>query len=250
MDTALPKTVSIYKPEGVTPLACVEKYRATHPELASVKLAYAGRLDPMAEGMLLILVGDECKNRERYEQCTKVYEITILLGVATDTGDTLGLVTDYVKTPLEFASSTLLQATKSCIGRRQQFFPAFSSKVVSGHPLFWWAREGRLAEITIPRHEIEIYRIDVMSTSSWNAMSGIEDICHRIAAVDGSFRQKESIKKWKKVAQDVSQVLPMHTLRVSCSSGTYMRELGVEIGQALGIPACVYKLVRTHIGSL
>jgi len=53
--------VTIEKEVGKTPLQCVEKLRNSKPYLNDVSLAYAGRLDPMASGKLLILIGDECK---------------------------------------------------------------------------------------------------------------------------------------------------------------------------------------------
>ena len=55
-----------------------------------------GRLDPLAEGVLLILIGDECKNKEKYLGLDKEYEVAIIFGISTDTGDALGLATKEV----------------------------------------------------------------------------------------------------------------------------------------------------------
>jgi tRNA pseudouridine55 synthase len=249
MDSVIPAVLYLHKPEGSTPLACIEAYRKEHPEYAGIKLAYAGRLDPMAEGVLLVLVGNDCKNRGHYEQCTKIYEITVLLGVATDTGDILGLVTDYSKQIITTSNTQLLHAVSSCLGRRQQRFPVYSSKVVSGHPLFWWARHGRLSEIIVPTHEIDVYSIDIIGCSLWNTSDEVKRICQRIAAVSGNFRQPAIAKRWKDTCSTMPNMLTQVELRVSCSSGTYMRELAVEIGEQLGLHACAYTIVRTRIGS-
>src|SRR5690348_16589190 len=64
------------------------------PELATSRIGYAGRLDPMAEGLLLLLVGDENKQRVSYEKLAKVYSVELLFGFATDSHDILGLITD------------------------------------------------------------------------------------------------------------------------------------------------------------
>ena len=61
------KVLNLYKPQGVTPLELIDRFRQKHPEYKDEKLGYAGRLDPMAEGILLVLVGDENKKRKTYE---------------------------------------------------------------------------------------------------------------------------------------------------------------------------------------
>jgi len=60
------KVLTVYKNIGETPLECLERIRSERQELVKERLSYAGRLDPMAEGVMLILVGDENKEREKY----------------------------------------------------------------------------------------------------------------------------------------------------------------------------------------
>ena len=62
------KYITLEKAVGETPLSCAEAYRSAHPELEGTPMAYAGRLDPMASGRLLILLGDECKNQANYHK--------------------------------------------------------------------------------------------------------------------------------------------------------------------------------------
>ncbi len=78
------------KKVGETPLSCAEAWRAAHQELAGVPLAYAGRLDPMASGKLLVLVGEECKNQTAYHGLDKAYNFSVLFGIESDTQDVLG----------------------------------------------------------------------------------------------------------------------------------------------------------------
>jgi tRNA U55 pseudouridine synthase TruB len=86
----LPKFIVLEKSVGETPLSCAEEYRALHPELAGVSMAYAGRLDPMASGKLLVLLGEECKNQTSYHGLDKEYEFSVLFGVGSDSHDVLG----------------------------------------------------------------------------------------------------------------------------------------------------------------
>jgi tRNA pseudouridine55 synthase len=67
------QVITVNKPIGLTPLQAVTQFRKKFPLYASEKIGYAGRLDPMAEGLLLLLVGDNNKTKEQYEQLDKEY---------------------------------------------------------------------------------------------------------------------------------------------------------------------------------
>src|SRR5579871_234239 len=84
--------LNLYKPIGKTPLEVIREFQIQNPEYQNVKLGYAGRLDPMAEGVLLVLVGEENKKRKEYERLKKEYEFTVLFGIETDSYDALGTV--------------------------------------------------------------------------------------------------------------------------------------------------------------
>ena len=58
--------LSIYKPIGVTPNQIIEKLREAQPEYQDIKIGFAGRLDPLAHGLLLLMTGDETKDRDKY----------------------------------------------------------------------------------------------------------------------------------------------------------------------------------------
>ena len=81
----------INKSLGETPLLAIQNYQRSDSALMHMPLTYAGRLDPMASGKLLVLIGEECKKREKYDGLDKEYIFEILLGFSTDTGDVLGL---------------------------------------------------------------------------------------------------------------------------------------------------------------
>lgn len=87
------KAITTYKALGQTPLECLEELRVSRPDLADLPLTYAGRLDPLACGLLIVLAGEECKNKDQYLGLDKTYEFEMLVGFATDTYDLLGVVT-------------------------------------------------------------------------------------------------------------------------------------------------------------
>ena len=62
----LKKVILLNKKIGETPLQALERFRLRHKTYKEVKMTYAGRLDPMASGLLLVLAGEEIKNKEKY----------------------------------------------------------------------------------------------------------------------------------------------------------------------------------------
>jgi tRNA pseudouridine(55) synthase len=237
--------LNIYKPISLTPLDAIHKLRQKFPELENETLAYAGRLDPMAEGVLLVLVGDECKKRKEYERLKKVYEVEILWGVSTDTYDVMGLITDI---NTQAHPKDVLAASKSFIGKQLQPYPPYSSARVNGKPLYYWARENRLDKIEIPSKEVEIFDITYIGERSVLGKEILKEINQKINKVQGKFRQDEILNKWHNILLEISDFeFRISNISVSCSSGTYMRSLAYEIGKTLRIPTLAYSIKRTQV---
>ena len=77
---------------GQTPLDVVEALRETNKwDKKDVKLSYAGRLDPMAHGLMIVLKDEECANQHKWHNMNKTYEFKLLIGLSTDTYDILGV---------------------------------------------------------------------------------------------------------------------------------------------------------------
>ena len=111
--------VILEKEVGETPLIALRKWKEQNPEYKDVIASYAGRLDPMASGKLLVLFGEECKKQKSYTNLDKEYEIEVLFDVGTDTGDALGL-TEYSgkATPVDNLSRLNEILRKHVAGRR------------------------------------------------------------------------------------------------------------------------------------
>lgn len=251
------KVIVLNKLIGETPLQAIEKYRTKHSTLKSQKLAYAGRLDPMAEGLLLILVGDECKNRKEYERLQKTYEFEVLYGISTDTYDIMGLL-DPGSTSLRLNNSrtnpgsTSLELKRLCrsfVGRFEQPYPPYSSPRVDGKPLFYWARKGKLNQIEIPTKQVEVFSLDLICPIQISAEKFTKIAIDRISRVKGEFRQKEIIQQWIEFAEENSdQTLCGSRFKITCSSGTYVRSIAHEVGKKLKTGAIAFSIKRTQIG--
>lgn len=234
--------VIIHKEVGQTPLEALERYRASRLELQNIPMTYAGRLDPMAEGKLLILIGEECKNKEKYLHLDKEYEVEIVFGISTDTFDSLGLATVGSE-----SHSTIDLTTYT--GRFTQEYPPYSSKTVNGKQLHELARSNELPE-EMPTKEVEIYSINLMGKRHVSASELKKTIMDTIHKVTGDFRQKEIGQCWNELLRDSVHEFEAITIRVSCSSGTYMRSLADRIGTDMGTGAFALSIKRTQIGGM
>lgn len=240
--------ISTYKQLGETPLEALERIRVERGIPINVPMTYAGRLDPMAEGLLLILVGEECKNKDNYLGLDKEYEVEVLFGFETDTGDTLGKVKDQkseVKT--EIQKSKVEEILKTFIGKSVQEYPAYSSKTANGVQLHTLANKGELPD-KMPTREVEIYSIDILEEREMGGDALLKEIKARVKKVNGDFRQKEIIELWDKNLKDKKDSFKIIKIKVKCSSGTYMRSLAHNLGSTLGVPALAYSIKRIKIG--
>ena len=251
--------ISLYKKRGQTPLETLNSLREKYPEYKDEILSYAGRLDPMAEGVLVVLVGKETnspENRKKYLDVDKEYEVEILLGIETDTYDILGKIThifyDASQDTALVSDRDIEKKLKTYVGTFEQEYPPYSSKAVQGKSLFEWARKGKLAEIEIPKKSVTIYDIEFVNSSTLAGEEILKKVSEDILKVSGDFRQQEIIDIWQKNLGDVknsTKLFQVITIKMHCSSGTYARALAHDFGIGIGQRALAYSIKRLKIGS-
>lgn len=217
--------IKAYKPVGKTPLELLQQLKLDGA-------AYAGRLDPMAEGLMIFLDTEEEKqNRKIFEKLEKVYEFDYLVGIQTDSYDILGIP--------RLSLSDMHSSIKT--GKQIQKYPPYSYYRVGGKPLFWWARNKKLAEITIPEKEINILNFKVLEEYSMNNTELLGYITQRVSKVKGDFRQQEILLEWNKILKNNADFKCVKA-RIVCSGGTYIRGLVNDLG------AVALNIKRTNIG--
>lgn len=234
----------IYKKRGETPLQALDRLRKEKPEYAEEKMTYAGRLDPMAEGVMLVLVGEANKERERYLSLDKTYLAEILCGISTDTHDLLGLVTEIK--PMEISLDKFEEVVGSFVGKFSQKYPAYSSKTVGGVQLHALSRKGEVFDA--PEHEVRIENIKIVNSKK---VSTSDVFKHTLLSVDlvlGDFRQEETKEKWKEILKYQDNEFDLFEIELSVSSGFYVRQFAVDLGEKLGCPALAYSIKRTKVG--
>ncbi len=248
------RLLSINKPQGLTPLQTINAVREKFPDLTKETIGFAGRLDPLAHGVLLLMIGEETtKEKDSYLNLPKEYEFEAVFGMATDTYDVLGILSNAtmkqsnndqnLKTEIEnFITSKL--------GKQIQSYPPYSSKTVNGKPLYLWSREGKLSEIEIPTRKIEIYDFKLLNIAKISITKLKDETVKQIHSVNGDFRQNEIKKKWEEFFEiNKTQTFPTARFSISCTSGTYVRSLVNELGIKLGIGATTMDILRTKVGS-
>lgn len=237
----------VYKPPFVTPLEALDEFRKTNPEYQNATLGYAGRLDPLAQGLLLILVNDENKKRKEYERMPKEYTCKALLGIATDSYDYMGIFTQTPQSLQINPKDKLQEILPSFIGKQQQPYPLYSSARVNGKPLYYWAREKK-TDIQIPTKQIEIYELTCTNVEKIPLSIFASSAIDGVSKVHGEFRQKEIIQQWQKYTTDKTSYYSAD-LFIRCSSGTYVRGIVDDLGKRLQTGALAYNIIRTKVGS-
>lgn len=185
------------------------------------KAGHTGTLDPNAEGVLPICLGNATKLCDLLTDRDKEYVAEMTLGITTDTQDIWGQVTmDSGGKWREIPVGEIERTIRSFRGKQLQVPPMYSALKVNGKRLYELARAGVEVERT-PR-EIEIEEIELLPSAG-----SVEKEAHQAVYFSA---------------------LPKLRMRVVCSKGTYIRTLCHDIGEKLGCGAAMSQLVRTRVG--
>jgi len=240
--------VNLYKKLGETPRERLERLRIQKPHFEHEVLSYAGRLDPMAEGVMLCLVGSANRRREEYLDLSKEYVLDVLFGFSTDTYDVLGKITDTGDVS-GVTRQKIEKGLNEFRGMLSQEYPPYSSKTVEGKSLFTWAREGVLGTLVLPRRTVTIYDIALTHIYKIKEPQLLSYIKEGVEKVNGDFRQEEVLRLWERNIKPAGErEFPCATIRISCSSGTYARSIAHGLGTYLGTPALALHILRTKVG--
>ncbi len=196
--------ILIDKPAGMSSFGVVARVRRQLSQHYGhkMKVGHTGTLDPFATGLMILVVGKECKNAQNYSKLDKTYEATIVLGKTSSTGDPEGeIVTASNK---KVVQADVEKALEQFTGEITQTPPAFSAIKVDGQRAYKLARAGK--QVDIPPRNVTIYSLQLLSYE-----------------------------------------YPILKIRTSVSSGTYIRTLAQDIGEALGAGAYCSELRRMSI---
>ena len=152
--------LNIYKEQGYTSHDVVAKLRGI---LKQKRIGHTGTLDPMAEGVLPVCIGNATRLCDMFTDAGKEYEAVLRLGETTDTQDVSGTV--LTKADPEYLAALTEENVRACmesfIGEYDQLPPMYSAIEVGGKKLYELAREGR--EIERKTRRVEIHKLTILS---------------------------------------------------------------------------------------
>ncbi len=242
------QVVNLYKKLGETPRERLERLRTERAYFQHEVLSYAGRLDPMAEGVMLCLVGSANNRREEYLEMPKEYILDVLFGFSTDTYDILGRVIE-MGDPSSVKQPMIIQALSDFRGSVSQDYPPYSSKTVEGKSLFQWARSNALGALVLPSRTVTLYDVRLQGIYKVEEADLLSYIEESVSKVNGDFRQEETLRLWNRYLKKLGgREFPCATIQIECSSGTYARSIANELGKRLGVPALALHILRTKVG--
>ncbi|HOE78050.1 MAG TPA: tRNA pseudouridine(55) synthase TruB [Bacilli bacterium] len=200
------KVILINKPSGMTSHDVVNRLR----KIFGIKrIGHTGTLDPLARGLLVVCLGEATKLVPFLEQDDKVYDVEIMLGKATSTGDLAGEVVAEALVP-NFSPEIIDQVLGQFTGEIVQTPPKYSAIKVEGKKLYEYARKNQAVEI--PQRTVKIFRLERTSELDYR-----DGLC--------TFRFVAHVSK-----------------------GTYIRTLCEDIAKALELPGVMSDLVRIRCG--
>lgn len=220
------------KPRGLgsTQAVAAVKRNLREAGYPKTRIGHGGTLDPLAEGVLPIALGDATKLAGRLLDASKAYEFTVQFGTETDTLDGEGTVaaqSDH-RPPFAAISAVLEHFT----GRIEQVPPAFSALKVDGRRAYDRARAGEAVELA-PR----MVTIHALSLAGRGLREPVDSAFASIAGRPDPFDPQAPLE----LADAV-------TLVAEVSKGTYIRSLARDIARALGTVGHVTWLRRTRAG--
>ena len=197
--------IIINKHKGCTSHDIVYKVKKMFNE----KVGHTGTLDPMATGVLPLLIGKGTQCSKYLINHDKIYNVTLQLGEKTDTADSEGKVIETKEVKEEtLKKENIEKIFEKFKGKQEQIPPIYSAIKVNGKKLYEYARKGQ--EVEIKPRKIEIYNIVLLNIN----------------------------EKQKQIE-----------FQVSCSKGTYIRSLCEDIAQRLETVGYMLELKRIQVGN-
>jgi tRNA pseudouridine(55) synthase len=246
--------IEVYKKKYQTCLEMLAELRKDDDVLRDETLSYNGILDPMAEGIVPVLVGDdENKNRDKFTGSVKEYEVEVLVGVSTDSGDLLGVVGEQHKSQKikdERLSAEISKAFVDFPREFEQTVPMHSNRKVRGKRLWWWMLHGEIIpESERPTNNVKILDLEMLPSRIIIKNDLVNEIETMNANIGERFRLKLVYDSWQEYFNNSSEIEDYQILkfRIKVSSGFYVRTFIESVSKITGVPMLMYSLKRTKV---
>ena len=144
------------------------------------EVGHSGTLDPMATGLMVLLLGEATKLSNYITDGDKAYEVSVRMGIETDTLDTTGTVIQ--EKPVLKSQAEIQNTAMNLVGEFQLPIPMYSAKKIDGKKMYEYARENQVIEI--PQKKMTFWDVQKKSET---------DIEFSIQCSKGSFIRSFSV---------------------------------------------------------
>jgi len=228
----------IYKSSGITMNQFVERIKEMNK---GSKIAYMGRLDPMARGMVQILFDDECYKMEQYIDMKKIYQVRVVVGLSSDSDDTLGIIQNKNFNTFDMSLLNMKFTQKDV--KYNQAYHFYSTKQIN---------KRKRNDMTHSYHDVTLYKSHILEQSIMPLDSWVQKIVENIKTIDQTknFRQDEIILQWEQLAsnaKDSSHTIQYIDVELNVSSGFFVRQFIKDIMEETKIPLLCYDIHRVNI---
>ncbi|MBN8681756.1 MAG: tRNA pseudouridine(55) synthase TruB [Chitinophagales bacterium] len=237
LPAAFPKSavLLINKPLGWTSFDVVNKIRwllCKRLGTKKLKVGHAGTLDPLADGLLLLCVGEATRLIDQFQAMPKVYTGVFTFGATTASYDREKACDNFF--PVEHLSDELLQSLLPKFrGAVVQIPPVYSAVKVDGKRVYKNARTGETVEMPERTVQIDTFTLGNLQPVPPPEFPGARIISNKGAAI------------WQHPDYEAGKQC---TFEVKCSKGTYIRSLAFDLGEAAGSGTYLSALRRTASG--
>ena len=258
-DNTVVNVYPVYKTKGTSSTAVLREYGQLH-NLKNIM--HAGALDPLAEGVLLVVDGvSNVDDIRPLINSHKTYQFSGVLGFTTDTWGILGIIQSLGNFNAfkdlqrkEITEENIARVISSYQGKIEQEVPIFSNMRYRNKRMYQWAREGKAYLVPRLIRERFVYEIRLDSFELVLVADLFEQIISDLSLVTGDFRQEKIIQFLKTVVPPILDrfgkdfTLPVFTITATCEKGTYIRSIVHSIGDRLGFGAVTRSIKRTQVG--
>ena len=242
--------IELWKDYGITSNEFARRYKLNN-NLDSV--CYAGRLDPMACGKMILLTNKDTKNVNKYLNHNKLYNFDLIIGIDTKSHDCLSEINTISE--ISFKKEELICKLSTFIkDYTTQKYPIVSNYTIKHNgikkPLWWFYTNGYF-DVELPSKNVTIYdsKINNIQTVPLNTL--IYKFINRINLIDNEktileLKTSTIIKQWKNNVNNKIQLIVVN-MELTVSSGFYIRQFCNDFGKYIGCGAIAFDITRNDL---
>lgn len=243
--------LEVWKPYGITSVQFIKQFKLKHN---FSKITCTGRLDPLAQGTLILLTDDDTKQMQSFLKSDKKYKFDLILGISTESHDCLAKIVD-VKNTNQIHNNFIISKLEEFITNYTiQKFPLVSSFVVKHDSIkkpLWWFYQNGYRNISLPEKPIKIYSYNIFDIQRINGNKLAQLFQDRINTIQDEKLQidlntHQIINQWKNFKEHYNEfiVIPME---LDVSTGFYIRRFCHDFGDFIDLNGIAFDITRIKI---